>query len=78
LLNSYDMCFQPFCKLVGKTTLIEVMETICKGWFSDVNERMWPGQAISLQVDEVLFHEKSDYQDVMVMKTYVEVPTTCF
>uniref|UniRef100_A0A7E4VIC5 Spermidine synthase n=1 Tax=Panagrellus redivivus TaxID=6233 RepID=A0A7E4VIC5_PANRE len=29
----------------------------------------WPGQAFSLQVDEVLFHEKSKYQDVLVFKS---------
>lgn len=28
----------------------------------------WPGQAFSLQVEEVLFHEKSKYQDVLVFK----------
>ncbi|CAJ0959637.1 unnamed protein product, partial [Mesorhabditis belari] len=29
----------------------------------------WPGQAFSLQVQEVLFHEKSQYQDVLVFKS---------
>ncbi|KAE9555166.1 hypothetical protein FO519_001661 [Halicephalobus sp. NKZ332] len=29
----------------------------------------WPGQAFSLQIDEVLFHEKSKYQDVLVFKS---------
>ncbi|KAK5966703.1 Putrescine aminopropyltransferase [Trichostrongylus colubriformis] len=29
----------------------------------------WPGQAFSLKVKEVLFHEKSDYQDVLVFKS---------
>ncbi|PIO66228.1 hypothetical protein TELCIR_12066 [Teladorsagia circumcincta] len=28
----------------------------------------WPGQAFSLKVKEVLFHEKSEYQDVLVFK----------
>uniref|UniRef100_A0AC34GHL2 PABS domain-containing protein n=1 Tax=Panagrolaimus sp. ES5 TaxID=591445 RepID=A0AC34GHL2_9BILA len=28
----------------------------------------WPGQAFSLQIEEVLFHEKSKYQDVLVFK----------
>ncbi|KAI6207634.1 Pre-mRNA-processing factor 31 [Aphelenchoides besseyi] len=29
----------------------------------------WCGQALSLEVDEVLFHEKSKYQDVLVFKS---------
>ncbi|KAK0395138.1 hypothetical protein QR680_001135 [Steinernema hermaphroditum] len=29
----------------------------------------WPGQAFSLQIEEVLFHEKSLYQDVLVFKS---------
>ncbi|KAH7698389.1 Protein SPDS-1 b [Aphelenchoides avenae] len=29
----------------------------------------WPGQAFSLQVEEVLFHERSKYQDVLVFKS---------
>lgn len=28
----------------------------------------WPGQAFSLQYDEVLFKGRSDYQDVLVLK----------
>lgn len=30
----------------------------------------WPGQAFSLQIEKVLFHEKSKYQDVLVFKRY--------
>jgi spermidine synthase len=29
----------------------------------------WPGQAFSLQIEQVLFHEKSKYQDVLVFKS---------
>ncbi|KAE9548407.1 hypothetical protein FO519_008388 [Halicephalobus sp. NKZ332] len=32
-------------------------------------EITWSGQAFSLQVDKVLFHEKSKYQDVLVFKS---------
>ncbi|XP_067946057.1 spermidine synthase-like [Watersipora subatra] len=45
------------------------MNALREGWFSDINEKMWPGQALSLRVEEVLFHEKSLYQDVMVLNT---------
>jgi spermidine synthase len=44
------------------------MDSIQKGWFSEIND-FWPGQAMSLKVDEVLYHEKSQYQDIMVVKT---------
>jgi hypothetical protein len=38
------------------------------GWFSEKNEQ-WPGTAHALQVDSVLFSQKSLYQDVMVFKS---------
>lgn len=44
------------------------MDRLREGWFSEVND-LWPGQAMSLQVDEVLLHEKSKFQDVMVFKS---------
>jgi spermidine synthase len=44
------------------------MNQLMQGWFSEVNN-FWPGQALSLKVEEVLFHEKSLYQDVIVLKT---------
>ena len=42
-----------------------------KGWFTEMND-MWPGQAMSLQVEEILHHEKSQYQDILVFKRCVE------
>ena len=30
---------------------------------------MWPGQAMTLQVKEVLHHEKSKYQDVLIFES---------
>ena len=41
---------------------------IHRGWFSEISEEMWPGQAMSLQVDNVLFHQQSQYQDILVFK----------
>lgn len=43
------------------------MNTIKDGWFSEISE-LWPGQAMSLQVEDVLFQERSKYQDVLVFK----------
>lgn len=31
------------------------------GWFTELST-MWPGQGLSIQVDEVLFKGKSDFQ----------------
>ncbi|KAJ3228045.1 hypothetical protein HK099_007326 [Clydaea vesicula] len=37
-------------------------------WFKET-EALWPGQAMSLQVTEVLHHEKSQFQDVLVFQS---------
>ena len=39
-----------------------------EGWFSETST-LWPGQAMSLEVDEVLWKQRSDYQDVVVFKS---------
>jgi len=44
------------------------MDKVINGWFSEMST-LWPGQAMSLQVEEVLFQGKSDYQDVLVFKS---------
>lgn len=30
---------------------------------------MWPGQAMTLKVNQVLHHEKSQYQDVLIFES---------
>ena len=42
--------------------------TIKDGWFREINH-MWPGQAMTLKVNQVLHHEKSKYQDVLVFES---------
>lgn len=37
-------------------------------WFKETTA-LWPGQAMSLEVKEVLHHEKSSYQDVLVFQS---------
>uniref|UniRef100_A0AAY4BPL5 Spermidine synthase n=1 Tax=Denticeps clupeoides TaxID=299321 RepID=A0AAY4BPL5_9TELE len=44
------------------------MDNIKEGWFTETCT-LWPGQAMSLQVEEVLYHQKSQFQDVMVFKS---------
>uniref|UniRef100_A0A7S2HBD7 PABS domain-containing protein n=1 Tax=Haptolina brevifila TaxID=156173 RepID=A0A7S2HBD7_9EUKA len=38
------------------------------GWFTEA-EVMWPGQAMSLKVEEVLYEGRSDFQDVLVFRS---------
>jgi spermidine synthase len=38
-----------------------------EGWLSEVSA-MWPGQCMSLQIDEELFRGRSDFQDVYVFR----------
>lgn len=43
--------------------------SIKDGWFAEISDTMWPGQAMSIKVDEVLHVEQSKYQDVLVFKS---------
>ncbi|CEM06927.1 unnamed protein product [Vitrella brassicaformis CCMP3155] len=38
------------------------------GWFSEFGS-LWPGQAMSLEIEEVLFRGRSKFQDVLVFKS---------
>lgn len=50
---------------IDGTTLIK------DGWFMEKGT-LWPGQAMSLEVDEILHHSQSDFQDILLFrsKTY--------
>lgn len=41
---------------------------IVDGWFREINSQ-WPGQAMTLKVKQILHHEKSLYQDVLVFES---------
>ncbi|KAI8052027.1 spermidine synthase [Syncephalis plumigaleata] len=43
-------------------------ECIVNGWFREKSV-LWPGQAMSIEVQEILHHEKSKYQDVLVFQS---------
>ncbi|KAH0606355.1 uncharacterized protein H6S33_004016 [Morchella sextelata] len=45
-----------------------VHATIKDGWFREISD-MWPGQAMTLKVNKVLHHEKSQYQDVLIFES---------
>merc|ERR1711939_601564 len=42
--------------------------TIKDGWVREISD-MWPGQAMTLKVNNVLHHEKSKYQDVLIFES---------
>lgn len=42
--------------------------TIKDGWFREISH-MWPGQALMLKVNQILHHEKSKYQDVLIFES---------
>ena len=44
------------------------MDLIKDGWFHE-RGTLWPGQAFSLQINKVLHHSKSKYQDVLVVES---------
>ncbi|XP_037674720.1 spermidine synthase isoform X2 [Choloepus didactylus] len=41
---------------------------ICEGWFRETCS-LWPGQALSLQVERLLHHQRSRYQDILVFRS---------
>ena len=43
-------------------------KSITDGWFREISDQ-WPGQAMTLKVNQVLHHEKSKYQDVLVFES---------
>ena len=43
------------------------MNQIQNGWFSEINNQ-WPGQALSLEVEEILHTGRSKHQDILVFK----------
>lgn len=42
-------------------TLEDGMDVVKSGWFTELST-MWPGQGLSMQVDEVVFRERSKFQ----------------
>lgn len=44
------------------------MDLIIDGWFHERGV-LWPGQAMSLKVKQVLDHHRSDFQDILVFES---------
>ncbi|XP_078431212.1 spermidine synthase 3 isoform X2 [Wolffia australiana] len=49
-------------------------DTVVSGWFSEdksfYHNPMWPGEAHSLKVEKILYHGRSDYQEILVFESY--------
>lgn len=45
------------------------MDSVRNGWFSEIQNELWPGQCFSLKVKNVLHQEKSKYQDIQIIET---------
>jgi spermidine synthase len=43
-------------------------ECLSKGWFSETGT-LWPGQAMSIQVKEKLYDQRSEFQHLQVFET---------
>ncbi|KAL0915469.1 hypothetical protein M5K25_015888 [Dendrobium thyrsiflorum] len=52
----------------GNDVAANGISAIIPGWFSEMSP-MWPGEAHSLKIEEILYQGKSEYQDVMVFQS---------
>ncbi len=39
-------------------------------WFRETDPVFWPGQEFSLEIDQILYRQRSKYQDILVFKRY--------
>lgn len=62
--------FQPHSRIIRYENLCwsKILPRSLDGWFSEASD-MWPGQAMTLKVNQILHHEKSTYQDVLVFES---------
>jgi spermidine synthase len=37
-------------------------------WFRETNSELWPGQEFSIEIEEILYQQRSKYQDILVFK----------
>jgi spermidine synthase len=69
---SFSFSFSKSCgstaSLPHSNSTMDALKSTSSRWFSEISD-MWPGQALSLEVEEVLFDEKSEYQHVQVLRT---------
>jgi len=64
-------CFSPITFPFARysSAMAEITHpTIKDGWFREISD-MWPGQAMTLKVNQIVHHEKSKYQDVLIFES---------
>lgn len=44
------------------------MNHIKDGWFGE-STVLWPGQRLSLKIKEILYQDKSKYQDILIFES---------
>ena len=54
--------------VLAATALPHASMPLKDGWFSE-SEVMWPGQAMSLKVEQVLYEGRSEFQDILVFRS---------
>ncbi len=37
-------------------------------WFRETNSVLWPGQEFAIEIEEILYHQRSKYQEILVFK----------
>lgn len=42
---------------------------VVDGWFREISDEYFPGQAFMLRVDKILYAKKSEFQDILVFKS---------
>lgn len=43
--------------------------SIKDGWFREISNKHFPGQAFTLKVEKILYHSRSEFQDILVFKS---------
>lgn len=67
LRNKPKTAHAPMLNFELYTCLCQEMNALKKGWFSELHD-LWPGQSMSLEVEEVLHSEKSKFQDILIFQ----------
>ena len=62
-----DLSKHPLKRALPVSTMMG-SKLVKDGWFKEESS-LWPGQAMSLQVEEVLYDKRSKYQDILVFKS---------
>ncbi|QLL31935.1 hypothetical protein HG536_0C01020 [Torulaspora globosa] len=54
---------------MSNSSSIDGHKLINNGWFTEISDKHFPGQGLSLKVEEVLHHSQSEFQDILVFRS---------